>query len=134
MEDKNALQITRAEEDHGRDRSRVEATEGLQSGQNPEERGEGVRKRGSSKSEIPRLEEEVAAAYAVTVDGWIEISHRAIRNSESPQIVWMTLSTWNILATCATDRGLFFIPCSPGCQTVDDLRCLVASKEISNGG
>ena len=77
---------------------------------------------------------EIAAAYAVTVDGWIEISHKAIRNPNSQHIVWMALATWNTLASHATDRGLFYIPCEPGCQTVDDLRRLVASRETSGGG
>ena len=77
---------------------------------------------------------EVAVAYAVTVHGWIEIPRRAIREPDSPQIIWMAKTTFQILASCATDRGLFFIPCGPGCQTPDELRLLVASRETSGAG
>lgn len=68
---------------------------------------------------------EVACAYAVTVDGFIAISPKAIRNLESPMLVWMPHAVWQQLAICASPQGLFYIPCSPLLHSCEQLRILV---------
>jgi hypothetical protein len=77
-------------------------------------------------------EREVACAYAVTVDGFISIARRAIRNPDSPLIVWMPHAIWQQLAVCATTQGQFYIPCTPQMQSPDALRLLVKQKENDN--
>ena len=67
---------------------------------------------------------QIAVAYAVTVDGFISIAHRAIRNPKSPFLVWMSKATWTRLAVCATTQGQFYIPCTPTLNDVSVLRAL----------
>lgn len=74
----------------------------------------------------------IAAAYAVTVDGFISVSHRAIRNPHSPFIVWMSQAVWNNLANCATTQGQFYIPRTDTIDAPSVLRALVASMEDSD--
>lgn len=72
---------------------------------------------------------EIACAYAVTVDGFIAVAKRAIRNQESPFLVWMSEATWEKLAICATTQGQFYIPCTPTLNDVSVLRALAAAEE-----
>lgn len=67
---------------------------------------------------------EVACAYAVTVDGFIHVAPKAIRNMESPFIVWMSAAVWQKLAVCATTQGQFYIPCQPELTECSQLRML----------
>lgn len=131
VELENALRIAKAEKDHGGESPRLETAEGEQSCQDSRESREGVQqgRRGQGQG-APK---EVAVAYAVTVDGWIEIRPKVIRNENSPQIIWMLKSTWEHFATHADERGLFYIPCQPGMATDDELRCAVNQKEIADG-
>ncbi len=69
---------------------------------------------------------EVACAYAVTVDGFIAVAKRAIRNAESPFIVWMPAAVWQRLAVCATAQGQFYIPCTSEMTECAQLRALAA--------
>jgi len=71
----------------------------------------------------------IVAAYAVTVDGFISIKPRAVRNPKSPFIVWMSSAVWQNLATHATEQGQFFIPCTPTLNDVSVLRDLVSRME-----
>lgn len=71
----------------------------------------------------------IATAYAVTVDGFIRISPKAIRNLGSPFIVWMSLAVWERLATCATAEGQFYIPCTTTMDDCSVLRAIVANEE-----
>lgn len=73
--------------------------------------------------------DQIAVAYAVTVDGFISIPHHAIRNPTSPFIVWMSAAVWQRLATCATTQGLFYIPCTPTMNDCSVLRALVSTLE-----
>ena len=77
----------------------------------------------------------IAVAYAVTVDGFIQISPRAIRNPRSPLIVWMSPAIWEHLANSATMQGQFYIPCTIALTECSQLRALVADLqgELSNG-
>lgn len=123
----NAQQIPRATQDHGGDRSRLEATEGQPSGQDSDARGEGVQRGGRSEGQA---QEEVACAYAVTVDGFIAVNKKAIRNLESPFLVWMPVAIWQRLATCATTQGQFYIPCTPTMYDASVLRAHVAELTL----
>ncbi len=76
------------------------------------------------------LQRETACAYAVTVDGFISVASKAIRNPESPFIVWMSRVTWERLATCATTLGQFYIPCTPDMTSCQQLRAQVNAEEI----
>lgn len=69
---------------------------------------------------------EIAAAYAVTVDGFISVPLRAIRNRESPNIVWMSQAAWEQLARCATTQGQFYIPATEELNSPEQLRLLTA--------
>jgi hypothetical protein len=73
--------------------------------------------------------DQIATAYAVTVDGFISISHRAIRNPHSPFLVWMQESTWKMLANCATMQGQFYIPCTEIMDAPSVLRRIVHEME-----
>lgn len=75
---------------------------------------------------------EVACAYAVTVDGFIAVAKRAIRNVDSPFLVWMSATVWQRLAVCATTQGQFYIPCTSALTDYVQLRTLVAMEELLN--
>ena len=75
----------------------------------------------------------VATAYAVTVDGFISIRSKAIRNPHSPFIVWMREAHWKDLATCATVLGQFYIPCTPVMDAPSVLRAMVQTLERADG-
>lgn len=70
---------------------------------------------------------EVACAYAVTVDGFIAVARKAIRNAESPFIVWMSKRAWDGLAICATTQGQFYIPRTPDLTECAQLRALATA-------
>lgn len=92
----------------------------------------GVQQGRPGKTEASGSAREVACAYAVTVDGFIAISPKAIRNPESPMIVWMPRTSWQQLAICATMQGQFYIPCTTQLQSSETLRLLVKQKENDN--
>jgi hypothetical protein len=79
--------------------------------------------------DVPGMEGQIAAAYAVTVDGFISIKHSSIRNPCSPFIVWMPAAVWQQLATCATTQGLFYIPCTSTMYDCSMLRAIVANRK-----
>lgn len=128
-EEPNAQQIPCPETNDGSARSRVESPRGQEESSQSDSggRGEGVQRGGRAEGQA----QEVAVAYATVCDGWIEIPARAIRNPESPNIVWMLRATWQRLATHATDRGLFFIPCEVA-RTPEALRIAVNHLEIAD--
>lgn len=128
MEDRDALKESGAAQDHGCDRPRLEATQREQSRADSQGSGQRVQ-RGRSGQEVPK---EIACAYAVTVDGFISIAPRAIRNAESPFVVWMSHATWDRLAICATTQGQFYIPCTPDLHECSQLRALVNAEEIAD--
>lgn len=74
---------------------------------------------------------QVACAYAVTVDGFIAVAPRAIRNPESPFIVWMSAAVWQRLAICATTQGQFYIPCTQTMNDVSVLRALATEPQVA---
>jgi hypothetical protein len=121
----NALEKSRAAQDHGSDSPRLEAPEGQQGGQNSKGSGQGVQQGGRGEGQT----QEVACAYAVTVDGFIAISPKAIRNPESSLIVWMSHARWQKLAVCATTQGQFYIPCTPTLNDVSVLRALAEAPD-----
>lgn len=104
-----------------------------QEGGNSAEGSKGVQQGRSGEAEAAAPAREVACAYAVTVDGFISIPLRAIRNLESPLVVWMSHASWQKLAICATTQGQFYIPCRQGLQSPDELRLLVKQKEHEHG-
>ena len=128
MENHDALKESGAAQDNGRDHPRLEAPQGQQSRANPEGSGQGVQ-RGGSGEEVPQ---EVACAYAVTVDGFISVARKAVRNAESPFVVWMSKATWDRLAICATTQGQFYSPCTPDLHECSQLRRLVNAEEIAD--
>lgn len=75
--------------------------------------------------ETPGARGQVAVAYAVTVDGFIEIKPKAIRNPKSPFIIWMSRAVWARLANCATREGQFYIPRTDTIDSPAVLRALV---------
>lgn len=75
---------------------------------------------------------EVVCAYAVTVDGFIAVAHKAIRNAESPFIIWMSAAVWQRLAICATTQGQFYIPCTSDLTECAQLRALATMEELPN--
>ena len=79
-------------------------------------------------ADMPGVEDQIAVAYAVTVDGFISIKHSAIRNPTSPAIVWMSQDIWQRLAVCATTQGLFYIPCTLTLTEPSHLRALVEEE------
>lgn len=85
----------------------------------------GVQQGRSGEAQASGTAREVACAYAVTVDGFIAISPKAIRNLESPMLVWMPRAIWQQLAICASPQGLFYIPCSQALHSCEQLRILV---------
>lgn len=125
---RNAKQISEAgsHDGGGRAQSSVRQEDG-----HPDARSAGVQSSGRGEAQGKTLQQEVAVAWACTVDGWVQVPTRAIRNSESPHIVWMLKSTWEHLATHADIRGLFFIPCevAPDAQ---QLRMLVNAQEVAD--
>lgn len=94
-----------------------------QEARHPAESGEGVQQGRSGETQ------EIACAYAVTVDGFISIPKRAIRNPESPFLVWMARATWEQLAKCATVQGQFYIPATGELNSPEQLRMHVSWLE-----
>lgn len=88
-----------------------------------------VEQTAEAKSEALGAVDQVAVAYAVTVDGFITIKHRAIRNPRSPSIVWMPEAIWLRLANCATAQGQFYIPCTEAIQSPEQLRALIKQEQ-----
>lgn len=78
------------------------------------------------------LPKEIACAYAVTVDGFIAVNRKAVRNPESPFLVWMSEAAWQRLAVCATTQGQFYIPCTPELTDCQMLRAQVNVEELLN--
>jgi hypothetical protein len=72
--------------------------------------------------------DQIAVAYAVTVDGFISISHKHIHNPDSPFIIWMPEEVWQKLATCATTQGLFYIPATSTMTDYGTLYSLVQKE------
>ena len=114
----------------GGDSPRLEAPSGEQGQQDSRQGGEGIR--ASGQEPCGRAQEhqqrQIAAAYAVTVDGFISLPQKAIRNPASASVVWMTTRIWEQLATCASPQGTFYIPCDKNLQSAADLRKLVLQR------
>lgn len=71
----------------------------------------------------------VLVAYAATLDGFIKLWPKAIRNPSSPFLLPMQEETWKALATHASISGQFYIPATPDLASFDKLRELVLQKE-----
>lgn len=125
---KHAKQISEASshDGGGRPQSSIRQEDG-----HSDARSAGIQSGGRGKAQGKTLQQEIAVAYACTVDGWVQVPARAIRNSESPHLVWMLKSTWDSLATHADIRGLFFIPCETA-PDAQQLRMLVNAQEIAD--
>lgn len=67
----------------------------------------------------------------MTVDGFIQIKSKAIRNPQSPFIVWMSEARWKELANCATTQGQFYIPRTDTIDSPEVLRLLVKQEETN---
>lgn len=73
----------------------------------------------------------VLVAYAATLDGFIKLWPKAIRNPESPFLVSMQEQTWKALATHASISGQFYIPATQESSSFEKLRALVQEKETA---
>lgn len=78
-----------------------------------------------------RNDQPVLVAYADTLDGFIKLWPKAIRNPNSPFLVCMQEWTWQLLATHASISGQFYIPASPEVDSFEKLRELVLQKETT---
>lgn len=77
-------------------------------------------------------EQPVLIAYAATLDGFIKLWPKAIRNPSSPFLVSMQEGTWALLATHASVSGQFYIPSTPQVDSLEKFRSLVKQKESTN--
>lgn len=75
-------------------------------------------------------DQPVLVAYAATLDGFIKLWPKAIRNPSSPFLVCMQEWTWQQLATHASVSGQFYIP-AEGLDSFENLRALVLQKETA---
>ena len=127
----DAQQIPEASSHDGGDSPRLETAGHEQNGTHPSEGGQGVQQggRGFRPQTRPEGQQEVAAAYAVTVDGFIRVPTKAVRNPESPCVVWMKEGTWTRLATHASPQGIYYIPCGTDIYLPADLHMVVWELE-----
>lgn len=126
MEDKHAQ--------HQQEASAHDGSSGAQSRIREESRHSAKSRAGVQQGRSGETEaatREVACAYACTVDGFISIAPRAIRNPESPMIVWMSHTSWQQLAVCATTQGQFYIPCPAVGASLEWLRILAEDYNAS---
>ena len=127
MEDSNAQRESQAASHNGGDSPRMATTEGQQSSQDSSKSREGIQQGGRSQAQ------EVAVAYHCGLDAWVQVPTRAIRNPDSPMLVWMKEETWRRLACCASSSGQFYLPCEQGLTHPQHLRMLVNQEEVADG-
>lgn len=76
-------------------------------------------------------DQPVLVAYASTLDGFIKLWPKAIRNPESPFLISMQEWTFKLLATHASVSGQFYIPATLEIDSLEKLRALVLQKETT---
>jgi hypothetical protein len=81
-------------------------------------------------ADAARNDQPVLVAYAATLDGFIKLWPKAIRNPSSLFLVSMQEWTFQQIATHASPSGQFYIP-AEGLDSLDALRALVQQKETT---
>lgn len=76
-------------------------------------------------------DQPVLVAYAATLDGFIKLWPKAIRNPSSPFLICMQEWTWQALATHASVSGQFYIPVTLELDSFEKLRALVQQRETT---